>query len=239
MGYLNYAQDMGWIQNNKQIVLQLYSEVLQKFRLAARGHGDIQPPESERERIETFFDPLPLWHRPFEEDAVSETDFPLHALTQRPMQMYHSWGSQNAWLRQITTRNRLYMACQMSLKLAVGDEDWVWVVSHHGRVKAQVKLMDGVNPDTVWTWNAIGKRKGAWALDGDAPESRKGFLLNHIISQLLPTPSPAKRPGSICGCESKNARPMKPVRPNRCSRRCPARLASAKGGPQHCITARS
>jgi anaerobic selenocysteine-containing dehydrogenase len=186
MGYLNYAQDMGWIQNNKQIVLQLYSEVLQKFRLAARGHGDIQPPESERERIETFFDPLPLWHRPFEEDAVSETDFPLHALTQRPMQMYHSWGSQNAWLRQITTRNRLYMARQMGLKLAVGDEDWVWVVSHHGRVKAQVKLMDGVNPDTVWTWNAIGKRKGAWALDGDAPESRKGFLLNHIISQLLP-----------------------------------------------------
>ena len=186
MGYLNYAQDMGWIQNNRQIVLQLYSEVMQKFRLAARGHGDIQPPESERERIETFFDPLPLWHRPFEEDAVSETDFPMHALTQRPMQMYHSWGSQNAWLRQITARNRLYMAREMGAKLDVGDEDWVWAVSHHGRVKAQVKLMDGVNPDTVWTWNAIGKRKGAWALDGDAPESRKGFLLNHIISELLP-----------------------------------------------------
>ncbi|MEN8195555.1 MAG: molybdopterin oxidoreductase family protein [Pseudomonadota bacterium] len=186
MGYLNYAQDMGWIPNNRQIVLQLYSEVLQKFRLAARGHGEIQPPESERERIETFFDPLPLWHRPFEEDAVSEAEFPMHALTQRPMQMYHSWGSQNAWLRQITARNRLYMAREMGAKLEVGDEDWVWVVSHHGRVKAQVKLMDGVNPDTVWTWNAIGKRKGAWALDGDAPETRKGFLLNHIISELLP-----------------------------------------------------
>ena len=25
--------------------------------------------------------------------------------------------------------------------------------------------MDGVNPDTVWTWNAIGKRSGAWDLD--------------------------------------------------------------------------
>jgi anaerobic selenocysteine-containing dehydrogenase len=186
MGYLNYAQDMGWIPNNRQIVLQLYSEVLQKFRLAARGHGEVQPPESERERIETFFDPLPLWHRPFEEDAVSDTDFPMHALTQRPMQMYHSWGSQNAWLRQITARNRLYMAHEMGARLEVGDEDWVWVVSHHGRVKAQVKLMDGVNPDTVWTWNAIGKRKGAWALDGDAPETRKGFLLNHIISELLP-----------------------------------------------------
>jgi sulfite dehydrogenase (quinone) subunit SoeA len=46
--------------------------------------------------------------------------------------------------------------------------------------------MHGVNPDTVWTWNAIGKRRGAWGLDHDAPESNRGFLLNHIISELLP-----------------------------------------------------
>jgi len=29
-----------------------------------------------------------------------------------------------------------------------------------GRIEAQLKLMDGVNPNTVWTWNAIGKRAG-------------------------------------------------------------------------------
>jgi hypothetical protein len=46
--------------------------------------------------------------------------------------------------------------------------------------------MDGVNHDTVWTWNAIGKHVGAWNLDPDAPEFRKGFLLNHLISELLP-----------------------------------------------------
>ena len=46
--------------------------------------------------------------------------------------------------------------------------------------------MDGVNPDTVWTWNGIGKRAGAWNLDRDAPEFREGFLLNHLISELLP-----------------------------------------------------
>ena len=44
----------------------------------------------------------------------------------------------------------------------------------------------GVNPNTVWTWNAIGKRSGAWNLDKNAPEAKKGFLLNHIISDLLP-----------------------------------------------------
>jgi anaerobic selenocysteine-containing dehydrogenase len=102
------------------------------------------------------------------------------------MAMYHSWGSQNAWLRQIMSRNWLYMAREMAAKLKVSDGDWVTVTSHHGKIKAQAKLMDGVNPETVWTWNAIGKRSGAWNLEPGADESSKGFLLNHLISELLP-----------------------------------------------------
>jgi hypothetical protein len=38
----------------------------------------------------------------------------------------------------------------------------------------------------VWTWNAIGKQPGAWALSPDANEGRKGFLLNHLITEELP-----------------------------------------------------
>ena len=43
-----------------------------------------------------------------------------------------------------------------------------------------------VEPGSVWTWNAIGKASGAWALDADANESQKGFLLNHLISEEIP-----------------------------------------------------
>ena len=46
--------------------------------------------------------------------------------------------------------------------------------------------MDGVNTNTVWTWNAIGKRKGTWNLEPDAPEAKTGFLMNHLIDELLP-----------------------------------------------------
>jgi len=46
--------------------------------------------------------------------------------------------------------------------------------------------MEAVNCKTLWTWNAIGKRKGAWNLAPDAPESTRGFLLNHLIRELLP-----------------------------------------------------
>ena len=38
----------------------------------------------------------------------------------------------------------------------------------------------------MWTWNAIGKAPGAWNLATDANEARRGFLLNHLISDTLP-----------------------------------------------------
>ena len=38
----------------------------------------------------------------------------------------------------------------------------------------------------MWTWNAIGKAPGAWNLAAGADESRRGFLLNALISDELP-----------------------------------------------------
>jgi len=184
--YLETAVAMGFIDTPEPIVLQLYLEPLQRFRLAAQGHGRVIPPETHRERIAAYFDPLPFWYMPFEEARVDRINFPLHAVTQRPMQMYHSWHSQNAWLRQILGNNRLYVNRATGRALGLAEEDWVWLSSHHSRIRVPTKLVDGVNPDTVWTWNAIGKRAGAWNLAPDAPEFRKGFLLNHLISELLP-----------------------------------------------------
>ena len=185
-GYLETAVKLGFLDRPEPITLQLYCEPLQRFRLAARGHGPVQPPDAHRARTDAYFDPLPIWYEPFEQTAVETEEFPLHAITQRPMTMYHSWGSQNAWLRQIVSHNRLYVNRATATKLNLADDDWVWVTSHHGRIKCQIRLMEGVQADTVWTWNAIGKRAGAWNLAPEAPEARRGFLLNHLIAELLP-----------------------------------------------------
>jgi anaerobic selenocysteine-containing dehydrogenase len=190
--YLDNAVALGLIGNADPIVLQLYVEPLQKFRLAAQGHGAVQPPERLKARIETHFDPLPIWYPPFEGARVNPASFPLNAVTQRPMPMYHSWGSQNAWLRQILGANRLFMNRTTAASLGLVDDDWVWVSSHAGRIRAQLKLMDGVNAHTVWTWNAIGKRAGAWNLAADSPEFSRGFLLNHLIAETLPGNGPAE-----------------------------------------------
>jgi anaerobic selenocysteine-containing dehydrogenase len=264
--YLQWAQGFGFVANDRPIVLQLYSETLQKFRLAARGHGTVQPPPEHRERVATYFDPLPIWYEPFEhaqteamdshdgegahrsdsrtapthlppragegrdggrheqvdaidgpessissagkaraERAAEWTDasmssaarsatppdgerrrFPLSAITQRPMFMYHAWGSQNAWLRQIAARNVLYMHPDTGAKHGIADEDWIEVSSHNGTITVQAKFAGNVQPDTVWTWNAIGKRRRAWRLAKDAPEGEQGFLLNHLISDVTP-----------------------------------------------------
>lgn len=184
--YLEWARSLGFVGSTHAQVIELYSERLQRFRLAAQGHGAVQPPAHERERVARYFDPLPFWYEPFEWSQIDIARYPIAAITQRPMFMYHAWGSQNAWLRQITARNFLYLHPQTAQALDLVDDDWVWVESPHGRIRVPVRCHNGTEPGTVWSWNAIGKKRGAWKLAADAPESQQGFLLNHVISELLP-----------------------------------------------------
>jgi anaerobic selenocysteine-containing dehydrogenase len=215
--YLAWAQSMGFVATTGPITMQWYCEVLQRFRLAARGHGEVQPPTTERARVERYFDPVPMWYasqsatnsplppgesgarsapgegpglaqapdprpRPLSRGERGES-YPLSAVTQRPMFMYHAWGSQNRWLRQIAARNVLYVHPRTLAEHAIGDGDWVWVASERARIRVQVRAHAATAPGTVWTWNAIGKQRGAWKLRSDAPEFTDGFLLNHLIGE--------------------------------------------------------
>ena len=74
--YLEWAQGFGFNPNANQIMFNLYSETMQKFRQAARGHGDIVPPQVHRRRVEAFFDPVPMWYAPFEEAMTDAARIP-------------------------------------------------------------------------------------------------------------------------------------------------------------------
>jgi len=187
MGYLKWAQEHRLTRYAEPINIHIYSEVLQKFRLAAEGkYGDRRPPEHLRERIREHFDPLPFYSETLESQLTDKQRYPLNAITQRPMAMYHSWDSQNAWLRQIHAHNYLHVHPSLGDKHGFADGDWIWVESMHGKVRCMARFSEAVEPGTVWTWNAIGKASGAWNLDKDANESKKGFLLNHLIAEELP-----------------------------------------------------
>jgi len=186
-GYLEWAKYHHLTRYTDPINIHIYSEVLQKFRLSAQGkYAGKQPPDHLRKRIETYFDPLPFYYEPLEAQLSDKHKYPLNAITQRPMAMYHSWDSQNAWLRQIHAHNYLHVNPKTAAAAGFGDGDWIWIESQWGKVRCMCRLSEAVEPGTVWTWNAIGKAKGAWNLTEDANESQKGFLLNHLISEELP-----------------------------------------------------
>jgi anaerobic selenocysteine-containing dehydrogenase len=186
-GYLDWAKFHHMTRHADPINIHIYSEVLQRFRLAAQGkYAGKQPPDRLRDRIETYFDPLPFYYEPLEGHLSDKQKYPLNAVTQRPMAMYHSWDSQNAWLRQIHAHNYLYVNPKVGRAQGFSDGDWIWVESMHGKVRCMCRFSEAVEPGTVWTWNAIGKAAGAWNLSPDANEARKGFLLNHLISEELP-----------------------------------------------------
>ncbi|WP_319825016.1 molybdopterin oxidoreductase family protein [Thalassovita sp.] len=191
--YQDWAVALGLFDSPQPYLFQLYSEPMRKFQRAAEGYGDRQPPEHLRERVRSTMDPLPIWYAPFEDSHVDPAEFPVHALTQRPMAMYHSWGTQNAWLRQLHGTNPLYVPTKIWEQHGFKDGDWARVTSAHGAITVPVAHQAALNENTVWTWNAIGKRKGAWALDETAPEARQGFLLNHLIHELLPEKGDGRR----------------------------------------------
>ena len=186
--YLELAQQAGWVGSTEQIVIEVYSEKLQKFRLAGQGlyDGPMPSDAQHQQRLRDYFDPLPLFYLPLEQQRIECDEYPFYAINQRPMFMYHSWDSQNAWLRQIMSQNYLFMNRQQCEQMGLADESWVWVESHNGKIRVQIKFMEGVQANTVWTWNAIGKQAGAWGLENDANEAQDGFLMNHLISELLP-----------------------------------------------------
>ena len=193
-GYMEWAQRMRVRRFADPILIHIYSDVLQKFRLAAQGkRAGKQPPDHLRKRIETYFDPLPFYFEPLESQASDTAKYPLNAVTQRPMAMYHSWDSQNAWLRQIHTHNYLFVSPLLAQSHGIEDGGWIWVESMWGKVRCMCCYSEAVEPGTVWTWNAIGKAAGAWHLDPGANESQKGFLLNHLISEELPAAADGSR----------------------------------------------
>ncbi|MGH8746541.1 MAG: molybdopterin oxidoreductase family protein, partial [Burkholderiales bacterium] len=186
-GYREWAQRTRIRRWGDPVIIHLYSEVLQRFRLAAEGKWPgRQPPERLRERVQKYFDPLPFYYAPLEAQVTDMEKYPLAAITQRPMAMYHSWDSQNAWLRQLHGHNYLFVNPGTARAAGVADGGWIWVESRWGKVRCLCRHSEAVEPGTVWTWNAIGKQAGAWALAPEADEARKGFLLNHLISDELP-----------------------------------------------------
>ena len=102
-----------------------------------------------------------LFERMMDESAHGGRLFgDLSAVTQRPMPMYHSWGSQNAWLRQIHGRNHLYINRQTAKGLDLADDD--------GAVATELVTVTIPEKDYSAYWLGAGIIGGAYVALGRA-----------------------------------------------------------------------
>ena len=84
-------------------------------------------------------DPLPIWWSNHDPEKVKQ--YPIHAITQRPAAMYHSWGSQNVWLRQIHGSNKLFVSESIWKEKNFEDGDWARLTSENSSIVVPVALM--------------------------------------------------------------------------------------------------
>ena len=154
-------------------------------KLAAEGIGDTATPRASARADQSHDGPAAdlVSHR--SRTGMSTRGIPVHALTQRPWRCIIHGARKTRGCARSTGTTRC-MCRPRFAKQRFKDGDWARVTSPHGAITVPVAQQASLNENTVWTWNAIGKRKGAWALDKDAPEATKGFLLNHLIHELLP-----------------------------------------------------
>ena len=221
--YLEHRRELGlYRQPPSQIILQLYSEPLQNFRLAgARDMArSVQPPDRERKRIETYFDPLPIWYPPLEEASIDCTVIiRCTRITQRPMAHVPFVGlTERLASSDLSAKNSLFvhrkpLAEVSTLSTTIGSGSR----AVNGRVKGQSGWSMGGEPHTVWTWNAIGKRRGHGSLKTTPPRAYAG--LSPQSRDLRPAAADDQRPpllelrpgdrarppGSTCVSGSENA----------------------------------
>ena len=102
---------------------------------------------------------------PFEEAAAERRAFPMHAITQRPMAMYHSLGLAERLAAADPRREPPVHQPQARASLGLADDDWVYLTSHHGRIKVQRQADGRRQRRHGLDMERDRQARGAWNLD--------------------------------------------------------------------------
>jgi hypothetical protein len=194
--YLDFAKEKGWRQKNDPVQLALYSDTLQSFPPRRAGQDEGPPAarriaQAHRDLLRSAAVLVPAARR----RATDLAAYPLNAITQRPMAMYHSWDSQNAWLRQIHSHNYLQVnpltrAWPASLTAAGAGSR-----ASGGRCAAWSASARRSSRGRCGPGTRSARPMAPWQLAPAADEARKGFLLNHLSSEELRRSAAAAQTG--------------------------------------------
>jgi anaerobic selenocysteine-containing dehydrogenase len=130
---------------------------------------------------------LPEWRTPTMDQSPAEYD--LYLISHKKVEFKQSRTTFNALLNELEPEQRLEMNASAAAARGIQDGDWVWVESHNAvtgekiRISSQVKLLEGIRPDTVSMSHHYGFWVHPWAKDkGPTPNNifpvGEGYITN-------------------------------------------------------------
>ncbi len=125
---------------------RLYGESLLRYRgeMKEKGAGEIYWQD---------YTALPTWRTPTM--LASPAEYDMYLISHKKVEYKQSRTTFNALLNELEPEQLVEMNAGEAEARGIHEDDWVWVESHNAvngekkRIKAKVKLMEGIRPDTV------------------------------------------------------------------------------------------
>ena len=169
------------------IMFQLYSEPLQRFRLAARGHGPVVPPETERTADRDVFRPSAVLVHAVRGGGGRRGRLPAARAHPAPDAYVPFVGLAE---RLAAADHQPEPAVRASRTAAASSASSTTTGSGSKASTAASKARSSWSRASTRTPSGPGTRSANVAVRGalkdDAAEQTRGFLLNHAIGDLLP-----------------------------------------------------
>lgn len=132
--------------------LELYGEVFINLGRTGKPYATQKLPPASKD-----YDPLPYYIEPAESPKRPiAKDYPL-VLTSGRLPMYHHGTLRNVpFMRELYPVPELWVNPKDARKYGMADGDWAWIESLRGKIRAQVKLTQGISPGVVYMerfWN--------------------------------------------------------------------------------------
>ena len=111
------------------------------------------------------FDPLPVYREPLESpvSAPELTERYPFVLTCRKLATFmHTQGRMIESLRRVSPEPRVYIQKDTANRLGIGEGDWVFIETMHGRIKERASLVSALDPRVIVADN------GWWFPERDA-----------------------------------------------------------------------
>ena len=125
---------------------RLYGESLKRYQ-------DVMKQKGAEEVYWQDYTALPTWRSPTMNQSPPEYD--LYLISYKKIEFKQSRATFNALLNELEPEQRVEMNTETAIAKGLKDNDWVWVESHNAvtretkRIKAKVKLLESIRPDTV------------------------------------------------------------------------------------------